>query len=94
MPFGLTNASAYFMNLMKKNFMEVLDKFVVVFINDILIYSNLRVLKEQHLRVILKKLREHELYANFNKCEFWLQEVTLLEHIIIEGGVKLDPKKS
>ena len=70
MSFGLTNAPAYFMNLMNKDFMEELDKFVVVFINDILIYSRSAEEHEQHLRVILNKLRAHELYAKFSKCKF------------------------
>jgi len=70
MPFGLTNAPAYFMNLMNKVFMEELDKFVVVFIDGILIYSRSAEEHEQHLRAILNKLRAHELYAKFNKCEF------------------------
>ena len=68
MPFGLTNAPAYFINLMNKVFMEELDKYVVVFIDDILIYSRSVEEHEQHLRVILNKLRAHELYAKFNKC--------------------------
>jgi hypothetical protein len=92
-PFGLTNALAYFMNLMNKVFMEELDKFVVVFIDDILIYSRSAEEHEQHLRVILNKLRAHELYAKFSKCEFWLQEVVFLGHIIIVEGVKVDPEK-
>ena len=94
MPFGLTNAPAYFMNLMNKVFIEELDKFVVVFIDDILIYSKTTEEHEQHLRIILNKLREHELYAKFSKCEFWLQEVAFLGHIITDEGVKVDPKKS
>ena len=72
MPFGLTNAPAYFMNLMNKVFMEELDKFVVIFIDNILIYSRSVEEHEQHLRVILNKLRAHELYAKFSRCEFWL----------------------
>ena len=93
MPFGLTNAVAYFMNMMNKVFMEELDKFVVVFIDNILIYSRSAEEHEQHLRVILNKLRAHELYAKFSKCEFWLQEVAFLGHIITTEGVKVDPKK-
>ena len=73
MAFGLTNAPAYFMNLMNKVFMEELDKFVVVFIDDILIYSRSAEEHEQHLRVILNKLQAHELYAKFSNYEFWLQ---------------------
>ena len=93
MPFGLTNALAYFMNLMNKIFMEELDKFVVVFIDDILIYSRSAEEHEQHLRVILNKLWAHELYAKFSKCEFWLQEVDFLGHIITTEGVKVDQEK-
>jgi hypothetical protein len=92
-PFGLTNALAYFMNFMNKVFMEELDKFVVVFIDDILIYSQGAEEHEQHLRVILNKLRAHELYAKFSKCEFWLQEVTFLGHIITANRVKVDLEK-
>jgi hypothetical protein len=72
MPFGLTNAPAYFMNLMNKVFMEELDKFVVVFIDDILVYSRSTEEHHQHLRIVLGKLRDHQLYAKFSKCEFWL----------------------
>ena len=75
MSFGLTNAPAYFMNLMNKVFMDELDKFVVVFIDDILIYSKSAQEHEQHLRVVLEKLRAHKLYAKFSKCEFWLEKV-------------------
>ena len=70
MPFGLTNAPAYFMNMMNNVFMEFLDKFVVVFINDILVYSKNEEEHKQHLRLVLEKLREHQLYAKFSKCEF------------------------
>ena len=75
MPFGLTNAPAYFLNLMNKVFLEELDKFVVVFIDDILIYSQSAEEHEQHLRIVLEKLRAHELYAKFGKCEFGLQRM-------------------
>ncbi|WVZ89637.1 hypothetical protein U9M48_036016 [Paspalum notatum var. saurae] len=70
MSFGLTNAPACFMNLMNKVFMEYLDKFVVVFIDDILIYSKTEEEHEEHLRLVLQKLREHKLYAKLSKCEF------------------------
>jgi hypothetical protein len=73
MSFGLTNAPAYFMNLMNKVFMEYFDKFVVVFIDDILIYSGNESDHEQHLRLVLQKLRDNQLYAKFSKCEFWLR---------------------
>nr|AAP50978.1 putative polyprotein [Oryza sativa Japonica Group]ABF97988.1 retrotransposon protein, putative, Ty3-gypsy subclass [Oryza sativa Japonica Group] len=89
--FGLTNAPAFFMNLMNKVFMEYLDKCVVVFIDDILIYSRTKEEHEEHLRLALKKLREHQLYAKFSKCEFWLSEVKFLGHVISAGGVAVDP---
>nr|ABA93015.2 retrotransposon protein, putative, Ty3-gypsy subclass [Oryza sativa Japonica Group] len=88
--FGLTNAPAFFMNLMNKVFMEYLDNFVVVFIDDILIYSRTKEEHEEHLRLALEKLREHQLYAKFSKCEFWLSEVKFLGHVISAGGVAVD----
>jgi hypothetical protein len=78
MPFGLTNAPVYFMYLMNKVFMEYLDKFVVVFIDDILVYSR----SEEHLRLALQKLRENRLYAKLSKCEFWMKQVAFLGHVI------------
>jgi hypothetical protein len=86
MPFGLTNAPAYFMNLMNKVFMEELDKFVVIFIDDILVYSRSAEEHGQHLRIVLGKLRDHQLYAKFSNCEFWL-------HILTAEGVAVDPEK-
>ena len=91
MSFGLTNAPAYFMNLMNKVFMDCLDKFVVVFIDDILIYSKSEEEHEEHLRVVLGTLREHQLYAKFSKCQFWLKEVAFLGHMISAGGISVDP---
>jgi hypothetical protein len=93
MPFGLTNAPAYFMNLMNKVFMEELDRFVIVFIDDILVYSRSAEEHGQHLKVVLKKLRAHQLYAKFSKCEFWLQKVNFLGHILAAEGVAVDPEK-
>ncbi|WVZ70514.1 hypothetical protein U9M48_019175 [Paspalum notatum var. saurae] len=93
MSFGLTNAPAYFMNLMNKVFMEYLDKFVVVFIDDILIYSKTEEEHEEHLRLVLQKLREHKLYAKLSKCEFWLDQVPFLGHIVSKGGIMVDPSK-
>jgi hypothetical protein len=93
MPFGLTNAPAYFMNLMNKVFMEELDKFVVIFIDDILVYSRSAEEHGQHLRIVLGKLRDHQLYAKFSKCEFWLQKVSFLGHILTAEGVAIDPEK-
>ena len=91
--FGLTNAPAYFMNMMNKVFMDELDKFVVVFIDDILIYSATKEEHEQHLRIVLEKLRQHQLYGKFSKCEFWLEEVAFLGHTLSAGGVAVDPSK-
>ncbi|WVZ76592.1 hypothetical protein U9M48_024557 [Paspalum notatum var. saurae] len=93
MSFGLTNAPTYFMNLMNKVFMEYLDKFVVVFIDDILIYSKTDEEHEEHLRLVLQKLREHKLYAKLSKCEFWLDQVPFLGHIVSKGGIMVDPSK-
>jgi hypothetical protein len=93
MSFGLINAPAYFMYLMNKVFMEYLDKFVVVFIDDILIFSKMEEEQEKHLRLILLKLRSNQLYAKFSKCEFWLTKVTFLGHDISTGGVLVDPGK-
>jgi hypothetical protein len=90
MSFGLTNAPAYFMNLMNKVFMEYLDQFVVVFIDDILVYSQNEETHEDHLRLVLQKLRDNQLYAKFSKCAFWLNEVAFLGHIITNGGIKVD----
>ena len=75
MSFGLTNAPAYFMYLMNSVFMPELDKFVVVFIDDILIYSKTEEEHDQHLHIVLQRLREHQLYAKLSMCEFWLEEV-------------------
>jgi hypothetical protein len=93
MSFGLTNAPTYFMYLMNKVFMEYLDKFVVVFIDDILIFSKNEEEHDEHLRLILQKLRENQIYAKLNKCKFWLKEVLFLGHIISEGGIFVDPSK-
>ncbi|WVZ51831.1 hypothetical protein U9M48_002937 [Paspalum notatum var. saurae] len=88
MSFGLTNAPVYFMQLMNSVFMDYLDKFVVVFIDDILIYSKTEAEHEKHLR-----LREHKLYAKFSKCEFWIDEVCFLGHVVSKGGIAVDPSK-
>ncbi|KAL9249753.1 Retrovirus-related Pol polyprotein from transposon 17.6-like protein, partial [Drosera capensis] len=93
MPFGLTNAPAVFMDLMNRVFKPYLDHFVVVFIDDILVYSRDHQEHEEHLRTTLKTLRENELYAKFKKCEFWLIKVAFLGHVISGEGVKVDPKK-
>jgi hypothetical protein len=93
MSFSLTNALAYFMNLMNKVFMEYLDRFVMVFIDDILIYSKNDSDHEEHLRLVLQKLRDNQLYAKFSKCEFWLDEVPFLGHVISNGGISANPVK-
>jgi hypothetical protein len=93
MSFGLTNAPAYFMYLMNKVFMEYLDRFIVVFIDDILVFSKTMEEHEEHLRLVLEKLRSNQLYAKFSKCELWLTEVAFLGHIISVGGVSVDPGK-
>ncbi|WVZ79940.1 LOW QUALITY PROTEIN: hypothetical protein U9M48_027462 [Paspalum notatum var. saurae] len=91
MSFGLTNAPAFFMYMMNSMFMNELNKFLVVFIDDILIYSKDEKEQEEHLRIVLARLREHQLYAKFSKCAFWLREVSFLGHILSEEGV--DPSK-
>jgi hypothetical protein len=93
MSFGLTNALAFFMNLMNSVFMDYLDKFVVVFIDDILIYSQSEEEHADHLRMVLQRLREHQLYTKLSKCEFWIDEVLFLGHIINKEGSAMDPKK-
>jgi hypothetical protein len=84
---------AYFMYLMNNVFMEYLDRFVVVFIDDILVFSKTMEEHEEHLRLVLEKLRSNQLYAKFSKCEFWLTEVPFLGHIISARGVSVDPGK-
>jgi hypothetical protein len=93
MSFGLTNAPAYFMYLMNKVFMEYLDQFMVVFIDNILKFSKNEEEHDEHLRLVLQKLRENQLYAKLSKCKFWLKEVSFLGHIISEGGISVDPSK-
>jgi hypothetical protein len=93
MSFGLTNAPALFMNLMNSVFMDYLDKFVVVFIDDILIYSQSEQEHASHLKMVLQRLREHQLYAKLSNCEFWISEVLFLGHIINKEGLVVDPKK-
>ncbi|KAL0453787.1 UNVERIFIED_CONTAM: Retrovirus-related Pol polyprotein from transposon [Sesamum latifolium] len=93
MPFGLTNAPAAFMSLMNKTLQPFLDQFVIVFIDDILIYSRSPKEHEQHLRTVLQILREKQLYAKFSKCEFWMEEIAFLGHVILKEGVQPDPAK-
>ena len=93
MSFGLTNALAHFMYLMNSVFMPKLDKFVIVFIDDILVYSKNKEEQAKHLRIVLSHLREHQLYAKFSKCEFWLDKVPFLGHVLSVEGVAVDPGK-
>ena len=93
MPFGLTNAPAAFMDLMNRIFREYLDKFVIVFIDDILIYSRNQEEHQEHLRLALQTLKEHQLYAKFSKCEFWLSKVLFLGHVVSTEAISVDPTK-
>jgi hypothetical protein len=93
MPFGLTNAPSVFMDLINRVFHKYLDSFVVVFIDDILVYSANHVKYEEHLKTVMEVLREKKLYAKLKKCEFWLEEVAFLGHVISKDGVSVDPKK-
>ncbi|KAI4310675.1 hypothetical protein MLD38_035634 [Melastoma candidum] len=93
MPFGLTNALAVFMGLINQVFRPYLDHFVVVFIDDILVYSKSREEHREHLAIVLQTLRENKLYAKLSKCEFWLENVAFLGHVISAAGVEVDPSK-
>ncbi|XP_052176706.1 uncharacterized mitochondrial protein AtMg00860-like [Diospyros lotus] len=93
MPFELTNAPAAFMDTMNRVFRPFLDKFMIVFIDDILIYSPSEEEHESHLRIILQTLQEHKLYAKFSKCEFWLYQVAFLGHVVSAEGISVDPVK-
>ena len=93
MPFRLTNVPVAFMDLMHRVFQPYLDRFVVVFIDDILIYSKTKEEHENHLRIVLQALREHQLYAKFNKCKFWLTEVRFLGHVVLASSVSMDLEK-
>nr|GFC60244.1 putative reverse transcriptase domain-containing protein [Tanacetum cinerariifolium] len=93
MPFGLTNAPAVFMDLMNRVCKPYLDKFMIVFIDDILIYSKNKKEQEEHLTLILALLKKEELYAKFSKCEFWIPKVQFLGHVIDGKGIHVDPAK-
>ncbi|KAL4022832.1 hypothetical protein IC575_016578 [Cucumis melo] len=93
MSFGLTNAPAVFMDLMNKVLREFLDTFVIVFIDDILFYSKTEAKHEEHLRMVLETLRASKLYEKFSKCEFWLEQVSFLGHVVSKAGGSVDPTK-
>src|ERR1041385_7017269 len=93
MSFKLNNAPATFSRMMNSIFMEYLDKVVMVYLNDILIYSKNEEEHVEHLRLVLMKLQEHRLYAKFSKCEFWLPEVTYLGHVISAKGIVVNPER-
>jgi hypothetical protein len=93
MPFRLTNAPSVFMDLMNRVIHEYLDSFVVVFIDDILVYSANYAKHEEHLKTMMEKLREKKLFAKFKKCEFWLEEVSFLGHVVNKNGLAVDPTK-
>ena len=93
MPFGLTNAPRAFMDLMNRVFQLYLDRFFIVFFDDILVYSGSLEEHLEHLRIVLQTLRERQLYAKLSKCQFWLDRVTFLGHVISSEGVSVDPQK-
>ena len=93
MPFGVTNAPRVFMDYMNRVFHPYLDSFVVVFIDDILVYSKTREEHEEHLRIVLYSLKDRQLYAKLSKCEFWLEKVSFLGHVISQRGIAVDPSK-
>ena len=93
MPFELSNAPATFMDLMNMVFRPYVDMFIVVFIDDILVYSKDAQEHEQHLKIVLQTLKEKKLYAKLRKCDFWLKEVSFLGHIVSAEGIRVDPTK-
>ena len=92
-PFGLTNAPAVFMCLMNNVMHKYLDKFVVVFFNDILIYSKTKEEHKEHLKIVLQELREHQLFTKFSKCDFIKDKIQYLGHVVTKEGISVDPEK-
>jgi hypothetical protein len=92
-PFGLSNAPIIFMSLMNGVFRDYLDKFVIVFLDDILVYSRTEEEHKQHLRMVLQVPREHQLYAKLSKCSFYQERIHYLGHIISKDGIVVDPEK-
>jgi hypothetical protein len=93
MPFGVSNAPGVFMEYMNRIFHPFLDRFVVVFIDDILVYSKSEEEHAEHLRIVLGVLKENQLFAKLSRCEFWLREVSFLGHVILKCGIVVDPSK-
>jgi hypothetical protein len=93
MYFGLIEVPTNFMDLMDKVFMEYLDKFIIVFINDVLVYSKSEEEHEEHLRLVSQKLQDPRLYVKMSKCEFWLKQATFMSHIISKEGISVDSSK-
>ena len=93
MPFGLANAPTVFMCLMNNIMHKYLDKFVVVFIDDILIYSKTEEEHKEHLKIILQELREHQLFAKFSKCDFFKDKIQYLDHVVTKEEISVDPEK-
>ena len=94
MSFGLRNAPVAFLDNINRVFREYLDSFIIVFIDDILIYSKTKEEYEHHLRLTLQVRRQHKLYAKFSKCEFWLRSMTFLGHVVSGQGVEVGPRKT
>jgi hypothetical protein len=93
MYFGLNEVPTYLLDLMNMVFMEYLDKFFIVFINDILVFTKDEREYKEHLRLVLQKLRDHILYAKISECEFWMMKVYFLSHVISEEGMYVDPSR-
>jgi hypothetical protein len=94
MSFGLTNALDYYMDLMNTNFMEYLDKFVVVFIDGMLVYSKSEEEHEEHLRLVSQKLQDPRLYVKISKCEFWMKQVSFHSYVILEEGISMGSSRT